>query len=299
MSQDSQIFLKPAVFGGFEKKAVLSYIFELNESTQDAQQKLSAQMEDLTKSRDAVSEELKSAELRFTDAQSELQEAKEQLSENAVKIAEADSRIQGLQDEIESLNDVITKKNADIARYMSVNGDLEKENKELSKKMQSFSEKRSQFEQAATQLNEMMGRAKGDATKIVEQAKATAAKITSGANIQAENILESAKQNAQKQILDASGRIDGIYKQFDGFCAELASLKQTISGAASAMNERIDTLHKAASKAKVITIEKAFSQESHGGPEKNTRSFANDGSSSATSGVRKDDSGFFRLAAED
>ena len=298
MSKNGEVFLKPAMFGGFKRKAVLSYIFELNETTQDAQQKLTAQVEELTKARDILSENVKEMGQRLAATQSELQAAQSQLSLHS---EESGSQVKQLKDEIDRLSQIIAQKNGDITRHISVNENLEKENKELAKKMQAFSEKRSQLEQATAQLNDIMGRAKGDAVKIIEQAKASAAKITSGANIQADNIIENAKGTAKKQIADAHRKIDGIYRQFDGFHSELGDLRKTVAGAVSAINEKMDTLHQATSSLRSKTPEKAFSVEAPAetqveapvAPDKK------DDDALTQAGIQKDDSGFFRLAAEE
>ena len=296
MSKDEKVFLKPALLGGFKRKAVLSYIFELNEATHDEKKKLSQQVEDLTKSRDVLSENLKEMGQQLSDAQNELQAAKSQLSEQRNQMSKQDgesgAQIKSLKAEIDRLNHAIAQKDGDISRHISINEDLEKQNRELSKKNQTFSEKRAQLEQATSQITDLMNRAKGEAVKIVEQAKTSAAKITAGASRNADDIIENAKMSAKKQIDETHRQMEDSYRQFDVFQSELNGLKQTVADTVSTLTEKMDSLHHAASSTRAKAPDKAFSVEA---PEKREAP----GGDFQQVEIQKDDSGFFRLAAEE
>ncbi|MCL2035641.1 MAG: hypothetical protein FWG94_13065 [Oscillospiraceae bacterium] len=296
MSKDEKILLKPALLGGFKRKAVLSYIFELNEATRDTEKNLSAQIEDLTKARDILSENLKEMGQKLSDAQNELQAANNQLSEQGIQLSkqgeESGAQVKSLKAEIDRLNRIIAQKDGDISRHISINEDLEKQNKELSKKNQTFSEKRAQLELASSQITDLMDRAKSEAVKIVEQAKTSAAKITAGAARNADEIIENAKISAKKHIADTHRKMEDSYKQFDVFQTELNGLKQTVADTVSTLTEKMDSLHHAASSTRAKAPDKAFSVEA---PD-NREAAAED---LPQVEIQKDDSGFFRLAAEE
>ena len=62
---DNKSIFKSTMFGGFERQSVLNYIYETVNSTQDAQDRLTAQIEEMSATREKLEQSVKELEYRL------------------------------------------------------------------------------------------------------------------------------------------------------------------------------------------------------------------------------------------
>ncbi len=93
--------LKSSMFGGFKKKDVLSYIFEINESSQEAQQKFAEQLDEVTRSRDEMRYAVSELEARLRGMQAEMDEALRNLNLEQAKRLEAEEMLEKLKYDVQ------------------------------------------------------------------------------------------------------------------------------------------------------------------------------------------------------
>lgn len=298
--------LKSSMFGGFKKKEVLSYIFELNESTQEAQQKFAEQIEELDRSRQDLIENVAELEARLASVQASLDDTSARLGRESARNAEISELLERLKAEAVKRDKDISEKESELLRITSKYSELQNKNRQLE-------EKREQVELAAAQIAGLLKEAQADADKVVEDARQQASVITDEAKKQANSITDAAKASAASYIDNANSTITGVYKQFGSFRKELGSLGKTIADACAEITSRVDVLSEATANVKdsvpetlelnesfllsYETVEEAAKPaESVPAKPVETSAFAKE--VLGRYGVRKDDSGFFRLAAE-
>jgi chromosome segregation ATPase len=278
--------LKSSMFGGFKKKDVLSYIFELNESTQEAQQKFAEQFEEMSRSRDDLRFAVSEMEGRLANLQTEMDAAARTLNLEQAKRQEAEAMLEKLRYDFQKRERELGEKegelaaaNARLQRLQEDRGELEKE--------------RDQLELAASQIAGLLSEARADADRLVDNAKAEAKDIIEAAKQGAQEIPAAARAAAQKYIDDANAAVAKAYDRFAAFAQGIARA-----------GEALASVETAAASAKASLPEKLeIDLESlpHGPAvaevaDKKARDYTKE--VLGRYGVRKDDSGFFRLAAE-
>lgn len=299
------VSLKSSMFGGFKKREVLSYIFELNESTQESQQKFAEQIEELSNSREALARSVGELEARLAAMQADLDNATSKLDAETAKYAEAEGIIEKLNAEAAKHRQDISEKDDEIRRFASMNSELAEKNRQ-------HEEKRAQVELAASQIAKLLNEAEDDAVRIVEEANGKVAQILDEAKLQADGVVAAAKESASAHIFEANKAVNDIYSKFKGFCGELGGMHKTIADATFDINSKMETLKDMAVKvgealpeglelndADLLSYD-VEDDAGSGGPVKDRSSGVGGFAKEILGryGVRKDDSGFFRLAAE-
>jgi chromosome segregation ATPase len=159
--------LKSSMFGGFKKKDVLSYIFELNESTQEAQQKFAEQFEEISRSRDDLRRAASEMEGRLAGLQAELDEAARSLNLEQAKRQEAEAMMEKLRYDIQKRERELIEKENELSAANAKLLKLQDDRSELEKE-------REQLELAASQIAGLLSEARADADRMVDNAKAEA-----------------------------------------------------------------------------------------------------------------------------
>lgn len=243
--ENNPVLLKSSVFGGFKKKDVLSYIFELNETTQEEKQKLAEQLEELVQSRDNLAASAAEMEQRLAALQASLDDAQARLDEETAANARSIELIEMLRAEADRYENTVLQQNAEIARQAEINAHATAKNR-------AYEEKRHQVELAASQIAELLAQAKEDAAKTVERAQEDAAKtmerakqesaaILEQAKRDAENTVETAKASLGAHVERANASVDGAYQKFGVFKAGLENLHRAILDTTNAINEEMRT----------------------------------------------------------
>lgn len=119
--ENSPIMFKSAV-GGFDKKAVMSYIFELNESAQAAQKRLIEELEDVTRSRDDLEDQLSDVHKRMQRAQMDVHDLSDELAGEKSRTAELTELLENANAEIDRLRQQIAQKDEELRRLEAAGG---------------------------------------------------------------------------------------------------------------------------------------------------------------------------------
>ncbi len=305
---NNHILPKAGVFGGFKKKDVLSYIFELNETTQETQQRLAEQIEELMHSREEMHKESEEMQQQIVRLQTNLDDATVRADEEAKKNEYANELIEKLRVEIAKQEKIVQEKSTELSRQAALNAELVEKNRV-------FEDKRAQVELAASQIAGLLGQAKDDAGKVVSRAHDEAAGITRDAQVKADSLAKNAKAAVDAKIQEATNKIEDAYKKFGNFRTELETLQKNIKEASDCIGDKmaqISTVVSAVGEhvpqdinlAKLPTLAYKVEEDT---PTATSSAIATSITTEASNftkdilnryGVRKDDSGFFRLAAD-
>ncbi len=285
--------LKSSMFGGFKKKDVLSYIFEINESSQEAQQKFTEQLDEVSRSRDELRYTVTELESRLHGLQAEMDEAARSLNLEQAKRLEAEEMLEKLRHDAQKLEIASKEKEGELNEATAQLLELRSKKRELQ-------EEREQVELAASQIAGLLSEARADADRMVDDARAESGSIIEAANSVADEIKEAARAAAAKYIDEANSGAVGLLGKFSAFEEELERLKEClaeIDSVALLAKERIPEklVHEFAAKDPENAENGTGSKQDEAAEQKAnnfTREVLN------RYGVRKDDSGFFRLAAE-
>jgi chromosome segregation ATPase len=200
---DKQVVFKTSAFGGFEKKAVLDYIYRLNEDSSTQQTQLREQVGSLTAARDSVTESLRQTNEKLLVAQRELEAAKAELAKERSRAAELASMSDGLQGELARHREQQDRLRADLERAL-----LERD--EIARKTEGLSEKQLQIDQAVTSVGKLMLDARSDADAIAARAQQEAELLLSGAKAEAARLVQEAEGSLQSRVSEAAAEAERL-----------------------------------------------------------------------------------------
>ena len=286
--------LKSSVFGGFKKKDVLSYIFELNESTQEAQQKFAEQFEEISRSRDDLRYAVSELESRLASLQAEADEASRSLNLEQAKRQEAEVMLEKLRHDHQKRELEFAEKENELAAASIKLAKLSEERGELENE-------REQLELAASQIAGLLSEARADADRMVDNAKTEAKNIIEAARKGAEDIPAAARDAARKYIDDANATANAAYEKFEAFTQGIALAKEALAALeAAAATAKAEVPEKLELDLESLNRENPAAQDPEPAHVEEANKKARDYTKEVLGryGVRKDDSGFFRLAAE-
>lgn len=241
--ENQTTILKTVAFGGFEKKAVIHYIYELGENAKAAQDKLSAELEELRAARDRLGAALGETEEKLRLLQ---RESSAQLQSERARGAELTGLVDSLGAEIARQEKIVSDRDLEIARYIAQNRQLEEKNAELEKD-------RAEVERATAQVGRLILNAQTDAERIVAEARLRADEITRQAQREAEELRSKAGQEALArrelaereagELIERARRSAGcVDTQLDALRGELDRMRRVANDAAESMNQKLGEL---------------------------------------------------------
>lgn len=198
---EKQVILKSSAFGGFDKKSVFEYISELSESTEQAQQELTAQLGAAVSAREALEKSLRDAQNNLQRVEEDCYNATTALTAEKKRASELTSTLEKLKDEIARQELVITAKEEQIQQYLSENAELLEKNKLLESEKQ-------RIDKASAQIGRMQLDARTDAEKLREDARIDAENMRAAARIDAEELSEKTHSEVQKLLKNAQHDAD-------------------------------------------------------------------------------------------
>ena len=210
---ENQPIFKTSLFGGFERQSVLNYIFELNNNAQAAQDRLSAQFEEVSAARERLSESIRGLEQKLSTAEKVRTELEEELSEEKTKRTEMNDMLDSLNAEIDRQKIIIAEKDAEINRFGEIRARLEEKNAELEAG-------RSEVEKASIYLGDLVVKTK----------------------LEAEQILEDANQQAQGMMEEATKSLATVFEQFGKFREEMEAIEEKIEDAIFSIQEKFSAI---------------------------------------------------------
>lgn len=211
---DDKVVFKTAAVGGFEKKAVLDYIYQMNEEAEFAQLHLKERIEELEESQHSLEESLglannrvRTLERDYNNIAAELEAARNAGPPAPAVNPASEELIVRLNEEIERQKALLTEKDQELQQHVAQYHDLVERTRDLESR-------REEVEKASYQLGKVMLDARADAETISanakEQAKDLLARTQEEADAQraaahqeAEETVAAAKAEAEKLVADA------------------------------------------------------------------------------------------------
>lgn len=215
---DSPIMFKSAV-GGFDKKSVISYIFELNETSQAAQKKLKDQLEEVSAARESLDQQLNEANKKIQRMQSDITSLNNQLNGERNRNNEMADEIGRLNTELEQYRERLAQKESELKnatifreRASDLETSISKYNAEISQLQTALEEK-----QSAAESEQLF-----DLHVKIELLETT---------IQEKNLLIEELQNSAEQenvLQEARSQISDLLETVEGLNVEINRQRELI-----------------------------------------------------------------------
>jgi len=274
------------MFGGFERQSVLNYIYETFNSTQEAQDRLTAQIEEMAVTRERLEQSVGDLERRLSENDAARDRMGEELHGVKVKNTELTAMLTSLNEEIDRQKLIVKEKDEQISRLTRTNNELEQKNAqlELQARDQGDSEetkahiaeleqKNAQLELQATelmkghgdiektkvQIGELVVKSHLEAERILDQANERAQEVIAEASYKAERIHDEANEQAQEVIAEASVKAEQITQaanrsssevvaHLSSFRSEIDRLKDLMEDAFDVMRDKFAAISRALDK---------------------------------------------------
>ena len=263
---DNKSIFKSTMFGGFERQSVLNYIYETFNSTQEAQEKLTAQIEEMSATRERLEESVKDLENRLAENDAARTSMSEELRGVKVKNTELSAMLEDLNDEIDKQRQIVKEKDEQISRLTKANSELEKKNAELEVQATELMQSQGDIEKSKSQIGELVIKSHLEAERILEQANARASEVVA----EAEEVVAKSQREAEKIVQQAGGRAKEVIAEaqaeaeqiiqaanrstvevaahLQGFRDEISSLQDVMEEAFGAMRDKFAAISQALDK---------------------------------------------------
>ena len=263
---DNKSIFKSTMFGGFERQSVLNYIYETFNSTQEAQEKLTAQIEEMSATRERLEESVKDLENRLAENDAARTTMNEELRGVKAKNTELATMLEELNEEIDRQQLIVKEKDEQISRLAKANSELEKKNAELEIQAAELAKGHGDLEKSKTQIGDLIIKSHLEAERILEQANTRAAEVAAEAEgivaksqREAEKIVEQAGGRAKELIAEAQAEAEQIVQaanrstvevaaHLSSFRDEISSLQEVMEEALGAMRDKFAAINKALDK---------------------------------------------------
>jgi chromosome segregation ATPase len=297
---DKQVVFKTSTFGGFDKKAVLDYVYALNQRAEEAQARMEEQLKEAVAEKDALAGQLESARIDAQNLRGGQERISAELSGERQRINELGELVTSLNDEIRRLKEELLEKDSEVAEFARINNELLEKNRGLE-------QTRAEVEHASSQIGKLLINANAEADNVVAAANSRAGEILAETRVRADDIVAEADVRAKDKLSAASVQadrmtdgaqraVDEAYERFSVFKAEVSGLQKTMLSLLEDIHIRAGEINDSIDSAQEILHEVSrpiFTAERGELPEED--------SSSPEEILEPDeeDGDFFRVAAED
>ena len=260
---DKPVF-KSAVIGGFERQSVLNYIQEIANNTQEAQDRLKAQIEEVSAARGKLEQSLKELENRLSDSEKNRGLLGADLHNAKTKNNELSSMSEMLNKEVDRQKAIIREKDEQLRLKDKAMVDLEWESSKLQQQNTELQKERDEIEKTRYSLGELMINARLESENIIEQAKNKAQEIIDQAVNEAAQTVEQAMVKSQRIEEAANRSSQKVSEQVVIFRREMGLLEEKMEIAMSSMKEKFTEINEAVSKSEcnVISVSRTGCDES-------------------------------------
>ena len=293
---DNKSIFKSTMFGGFERQSVLNYIYETFNSTQEAQDRLTAQIEEMSVTRERLEQSVKDLENRLSENDVARNSMGEELQGVKVKNTELTAMLTSLNEEIDRQKLIVKEKDEQIGRLTRTNteleqkyaqlelqardqgdseetkahiAELEKRNAHLERQAVDLTRGQGDIEKSKVQIGELVVKSHLEAERILEQANERAQEVIAEADAQAREVVSEAGIQAQEVIAEAGVRAEQIAQaanrssnevaaHLSGFRDEIDRLRDLMEEAFDVMRDKFSAISKA--------LDKSESQMKSSGP---------------------------------
>lgn len=203
---DQEGIFKTTTFGGFDKKAVLTYIDALTEKHHAQEEELRGQIVEFSKAQDSQVEYIQKLEDQLETLEDKLDVLAEQLESERAATPHAASEINDLNQE----NQELAHKLAEAEKELSIQ---QERNRQLQFKVEGVVYKSQKYDELSSQVGEAMLSAKASADKILQDAQNEAKRLLEEARQTAKETLSAAEHDATETLIDAQGKADALEQQ--------------------------------------------------------------------------------------
>ena len=237
VKQEKGPIFKSAVFGGFERQSVLNYIYETVSSTQEAQERLNAQIEDMAANREKLEQSVKDLEGRLVENEKTRTNLGEELHSARQKNTELNSMLATLNHEIDRQKGIVKEKDEALRRVNQTRDELEQKNAQLEQQTAQLVKGQDELERSKLKIGELLLKGHMEAGKVLSDATAKAQEVIAEANVRAGQIEEVAGK-ASSELGEQLGR----------FRDEISTLEQRMEEAFASMREKFTSIGEAIDK---------------------------------------------------
>lgn len=212
-----QVVFKTKLFGGFEKKAVLNYIYQINENARQAEEKLGQQLAEVTASREELSQKLISFE--------------EKIDRMEQNVSDLDMELTGEKSKVGELNSMVERLNGEITRQRKIIRDKDQELDTYKGRIVELASVSAKYEKASSQIGMLLIDAKTRADQMLEEAAVRSEEIIRGANDSVSHLfaeLDDFKMEVEKIKASVSEAIFTIQKKVDAISESVAHSEITL-----------------------------------------------------------------------
>jgi len=229
--ESKQPVFKSTMFGGFEKKSVLDYIYETLNSTQEAQDRLNAQIEEMSAAREKLEQSVKDMESRLGESEKVRTTLGEELQGVKTKNNELSAMLSTLTEEIDRQKQIVAEKDAQLGSMADEKTELERKNADLEQQKLELQKGQVDVDKATLRIGELMVKSHLESERILEEANAKAHELIDAANMRAAQIEESANKSSLE-----------LTEHLGTFRTEVSELEQKLEEAIRTMREKFSAI---------------------------------------------------------
>ena len=235
--------IKSTMFGGFERQSVLNYIYETVSSSQEAQERLTAQIEEMSANREQLEEAVRELELRLAESENNRSALGEELHLVRAKNSEFSGMLEKLSAEIERQKVVVQEKDEQIKIISQAKANLERENADLHMQASQLQSGRDGLEQTKLRIGELVIKSHMDAEGIMSKTNIQAQQVLEQANFKAKRMLEQAEARVRLAEEEAAKSARDFYGQIGRFRSDMSGLEGKLEQVVVSMREAFDAMN--------------------------------------------------------
>ena len=246
---DKQVVFKTSAVGGFNKKAVLDYIYRLNEESSTILTQVREENDELAKVRQSLEESVNQLNGRILTLQRELDEAKRAISRESSRANELAAENDVLQGEVLQQREQITQVRREL-------GQCEHEKEEIVAKTRELQAHKDEADIAVAGIGKIMLNAQIDADRILSEANTQSDEIVSYAKAEAEELRGEAQSMLENARADVNAEAERMRLEAQSEAGEILTnaeqrakyLAKEADAAAHAISERFNSYSSLAEK---------------------------------------------------
>ena len=233
-------------FGGFDKKSVLSYIDQLTEGFQLAEQEYQKQLEGFSKAQDSQVQYIQKMETQLSELEEKLEVLASELEKARSGDGVASQAMEDTQKRIAGLE-------ADCRRKDQLLAQQQEMFRQMQFKMEAAEFKSKKYDEISGEVGDALLAARQTADQMTRQTRQDAELLLQTATQEADELREKARQDAKalveqaraqalEQERETQTRVKRFYTELGSFKSDSARLRKSIEEILFVLNDRIDVM---------------------------------------------------------
>ena len=228
---DKQVVFKTTAFGGFEKKAVLDYIYKLNEDAEATQADLHQKLDSIAGERQSLSEAFERANQRISTLQQNLEDTGAELAGERSRGLEMGNLNEGLREELERDRAQLRQREEDLGKIIQ-------ENRSLKEKNDEFVSKQDEVNETVSRIGMLMLDARSDADQMLKNAEEESKRLLEQTEEQSKATLAEARRDSDDLIENARASVGQISGKLGSFRQEMLQARSLIADSLTQLERR-------------------------------------------------------------